>query len=347
MTPTAAELHTRTRALIDEAHKLAEAARDRQTHTQQASVREGIERIQEYFETEFNREGVRAVAVFVAAADGLFRPLLLSAPVTECARAGDVLYLTPLVPHVGASDGALVAFVGRERGDVYELRDGRLEPVASRFEEQPRRHDQGGWSQARYQRHTDELVDRHLRGVAEELDRALRRRGHAQLVLAGAEETRAEFLGLLSPDVRGAVAGWASAEAHAGPAELLASVKPVLERKRAEDEAVLLTHWHDLVGQGGRACAGWAPTLEAASDSRVDVLLYEPGASSPVWSCPSCGRLQPEGGACPVDGAALEESQEGLDLLLHRTLERGGTAHAVAERPDLGPVGGVGALLRF
>jgi hypothetical protein len=47
-----------------------------------------------------------------------------------------------------------------------------------------------------------------------------------------------------------------------------------------------------------------------------------------------------------VDSTELEHSAEGLDLLLHRTLERGGTAHAVAG-PDLGPVGGVGALLRF
>lgn len=347
VTPTAAELHTRTRALLDEAHKSAEAVRDRRTHEQQASVRDGLQRIQQYFETEFTREGVRGVAVFVATADGLFRSLPLSAPVTDCAKVADELYLTPLVPQVGASDGAVVAFVGRERGDVYEFRDGRLEPVASRFEEQPRRHDQGGWSQARYQRHIDELADRHLRGVAEELERELRRRRHAQLVLAGAEDSRAEFLGLLSPDVRAAVAGWANAEAHAGASELLASVKPVLERKRAEDEAELLTRWHDLVGQNGRACAGWAPTLEAASDSRVDVLLYEPRANSQVWSCPLCGRLQPEDGACPVDGTALEQSEEGLDLLLHRTLERGGTAHAVAGRPDLGPVGGVGALLRF
>lgn len=347
VTPTAAEFHTRTRALIDEAHKSAEAMRERRTHGQQASVRDGLERIRRYLETDFSREGVRGLAVFAAAADDLFRALRLSAPVAECVKVAHELYLTPLVPTVEGTDGALVAFVGRERGDVYELRDGRLEPVASLFEEQPRRHDQGGWSQARYQRHIDELADRHLRGVAEELEREVRRRRRAQLVLAGAEDTRAEFLALLSPDVRAAVAGWASAEAHSGAPELLSGVKPVLARRRAEEEAKLVARWHDLLGQNGRACAGWAPTLEAASDSRVDVLLYEPRANNPVWSCPSCERLQPEGGACPVDGADLEQSQEGLDLLLHRTLERGGTAHAVAERPDLGPVGGVGALLRF
>jgi peptide chain release factor subunit 1 len=267
--------------------------------------------------------------------------------VEDCVRVADELYLTPLVALAGGRNGALVAYVGRERGDVYELRDGRLEPVASRFEEQPRRHDQGGWSQARYQRHIDELADRHLRDVAEELERQLRQRRHSQLVVAGAEDIRSELMGRLSPDVRTAIAGWANAEAHAGAAELLAAVKPVLERKQAEREAELITRWHDSLGQNGRASAGWAPTLEAASDSRVDVLLYEPRSNSELWRCPACGRLQMDGGSCPVDETGLEHCDEGLDILLHRTLELGGTARAVTTRADLGPVGGGGALLRY
>src|SRR5690348_16837063 len=87
-TPTAADVDTRTHALVDEARKRAEAVRDRRTHDQQASVREGFDRIQQYFASEFTREGVRGVAVFVAARDGLFRPLPLSASVADCVKVG-------------------------------------------------------------------------------------------------------------------------------------------------------------------------------------------------------------------------------------------------------------------
>src|SRR5581483_10092249 len=99
-------------------------------------------------------------------------------------------------------------------------------------------------------------------------------------------------------------------------------------RRQAEHEAEVIGRWHDALGQSARASAGWAPTLEAASDSRVDVLLYEPRANCELWRCPSCGRLQGVGGKCPVDESELEHSDEGLDLLLHRTLELGGTALA-------------------
>jgi len=346
-TPTAAAAQTRTRALIDEAHKRAESTRSRRSHQQQASIRAGLERIQRYFDGEFEREGVRGVAVFAAAKDDLWRPLPLPAPVGDAVKFGSELYVTPLVPVAADGNAALVAVVGRERGDLYELRDGRLGPISSRFEEQPRRHDQGGWSQANYQRHVDDLAGKHLRGVAEELERALRRRRNAPLVLACSEEARTEFLGLLPAEARAAVAGWTAVEAHAHGAELLAGVTPVLERRRAEQEEKLVARWHDAMGQSGRATAGWAPTLEAASDGRVDTLLYAANANQAVHRCPACGRLQLDGGSCPLDGAELEQSDEGLDLVLHQTLQRGGSACPIATRPDLDPVGGVGALLRF
>jgi len=347
LSPTAADAQTRARALLDEAQKRAEASRDRRTHDQHASIRTGLGRIERYFFQEFSRDGVQGLAVFVAVLDDLWRPLSLSSTVHDVAKVASELYVTPLVPLVGDGNGALVAYVGRERGDLYELHDGRLEPIVARFEEQPRRHDQGGWSQANYQRHIDNLADRHLRGVAEELERELRRRRAAQVVIACSDETKSEFSGLLSAEARAAVAGWTHAEAHAGGTELLRAVKPVLERKRAEREAEAVSRWHDDVGRHGRACAGWGPTLEAASDGRIELLLYEPGANEAVHRCPKCGRLQLEDGACPLDGTELELRNEGLDLVLHQTLARGGKALEVTSRRDLDPVGGVGALLRF
>jgi peptide chain release factor subunit 1 len=347
VSPTAADAHTRTRALLDEAHRLAEATRDERSHEQRESIGESLERLQLYLDLQFAREGVQGLAVFAASRDGLWQPLPLWAPVPDAVKIGAELHLTPLVPLVGDGGGALVAVVGRERGDLYEIHDGRLDEIATLFDEQPRRHDQGGWSQANYQRHVDNLADRHLRGVANALGRELRKRRRAEIVVACPDETRADFATMLSAEARAAVVGWAHAEAHAAATELLAVVKPFLERTHAEREAAAVSRWHDEIGRSGRACAGWGPTFEAASDGRVDLLMYEPGVNRAAWRCPSCGRLQAEGGSCPLDGGELERCDDGLDLVLHRTLELGGTARAVTFRRDLDPVGGIGALLRF
>jgi peptide subunit release factor 1 (eRF1) len=345
--PTPGDVRTRMRALIDEAGKRAEAGRARWTHKQLMSLRGDLERIEGYFDTEFARDGVRGVAVFAAAGDDFWRPLPLAGAVLDTVKVDTELCVAPLVPLAADGPSALVAVVGRERGDLFELRAGRLEPVTSRFDEQPRRHDQGGRSQANYRRHLEDLASKHLRTVAEEVGRALRQRRGTDLVVACAEETRAEFLELLSRDARAAFAGWVAVEAHATGNDLLEPVRPVLEERRAKREIETVMHWHDALGQSGRASVGWGPTVEAASDGRVDLLLYEPNANQPVERCPSCRRLQLVDGECPLDGADLEHCDDGLDLVLHRTLERGGTALPVTTRDDLAETGGIGALLRF
>src|SRR5262249_11757686 len=160
-------------------------------------------------------------------------PLLLPWPVGDDARIAKQLYLAPLVKVVGQGDGALVAYVGRERGDVYRLHGGQLTPLVDETADVPGRHDQGGWSQSRYERHIEAIVDRRLREVADVLDRCVRVLRDVRVVLAGPEETRAEFDGLLAPQTRAALVGWVAVEAHVDAPGLLEAATPLLERWRA------------------------------------------------------------------------------------------------------------------
>ncbi|MDQ3822485.1 MAG: hypothetical protein M3321_04510, partial [Actinomycetota bacterium] len=233
-TATAGELSTRINSLLDEAEKTYAAKRPDLGHDERQGLRADFERLRSYFANDFSRDGARGFAIFAAGMDNFWRTLSLLEPVPDEVKVGPDLYLAPLVPLVGRGDGAIVAVVGREQGELYRLRGGRLEEIADRFDEQPRRHDQGGWSQARYQRHIDKLVHDHLRGVADDLDRRIRATPAAKVVVVASEETRAEFSEILSNEARNAVVGWTQAEAHAGPADLLEIAAPLLEQAHAD-----------------------------------------------------------------------------------------------------------------
>jgi peptide chain release factor subunit 1 len=343
--PTPADAATRVNALIDEAAK--RTPRVELTHDQRGALDADFERIRSFFVNEFDRDGARGAAVFASSLDNFWRPLALTSPVPDEVKVNDEFFLTPLVSLVGRGEGAFVAVVGRERGELYRLRAGRLEEIADQTEEQPGRHDQGGRSQARYQRHIENLVEAHLRRVADLLDRRLRRYGPAPVVVVASEETRAELADMLSNDVRRCIAGWTQAEAHAGPAELLAVARPVLERWQEERERQALARWREEAGRNGRAATGWSETLEAASDGRIELLLYRAGVEHEAWRCAACGRLAVDAGKCPLDGTELERRLEGLDLAIHQTLAHGGTACTVTAAHDLEPAGGVGAILRY
>ena len=346
LSPTAGDADTRVSSLLAEAERSDGANSAHLTHDQRRGLKADFERVGDYFENEFSREGTQGLAIFAAGLDNHWRVLSLSEPVTDKVRVGREFYLSPLVPLVGRGDGAIVAVVGRERGQLFRLRAGRLEEIVDRTEDAPGRHDQGGWSQSRYARHIEKLVHEHLRDVAAVLDRQVRRQ-RAPVVVVSSEETQAEFDDLLSPDTHKALVGRTAAEAHASPAELLHVVEPFLEEARVKAEAETIARWREESGRGGRASSGWAETLEAASDARVDLLLYQQGVDHEAWQCPACGRLALDGKSCPLDGTAMEQRDDGLDLSVHQTLAHGGTVCAVTAHRDLDPVEGIGALLRY
>src|SRR5439155_13285699 len=161
VSPTAGAVDSRVNALLDEIVRSETANRGDLTHKQKHGLRDDVDRLRAFFDEEFSREGSHGYAVFCAGLDNLWQPLALSERVPDRVKVGRVLYLGPLVPLVGRGEGLLVAVVGRERGDLYRLRAGRLEELEEQFDEQPGRHDQGGWSQARYQRHIEKLVQDH------------------------------------------------------------------------------------------------------------------------------------------------------------------------------------------
>ena len=342
--PTAGDAQTRMSALLNSAEKI-----DRRdlTHEQRGALKADFERIARWFDDDFDRDGAKSVAIFAAGLDNFWSTLALPEPVPDRFKVGYELFLAPLVPVVARADGTIVAVVGREAGQLYRLQAGRLQELGDYSGETPGQHDQGGWSQARYQRHIEHLVQEHVKDVAQVVDRSRRRLHVPKIVLVSSEEMRSEFLDALAPDAREAVVGWASAEAHAGPTQLLAAVTPVLEQAEAKDEAEVLARWREDVGRRTRAASGWEQTLEAASDGRVEVLLFQDGTDHPAFRCPACGRASATGGSCPLDGTTLERTEAGLDLAVHQTLAHGGEVWAIRHQQDLAPVEGIGALLRF
>src|SRR5215210_4881538 len=343
-TPTAGDAEARVRSLLSDLEKEADSRHYNGDRKQ--ALRADLERIRSWWSNEFDRGGVRGLAIFASSPDNFWRPLPVSQALTDEVRLARDLYLAPLVPLVGRGDGALVAFVSRERGQVFRLRGGRLEEVADESEEQPGQHDQGGWSQARYQRHIEKLVHDHLKAVGGEIDRRVRRRGDLQMVIVAPEEMRRDIEGALSNEAREAIVGWTNARSNANATELLEAVRPRIAEARAQQEEQTLERWREEAGRNGRAAAGWEQTLEAAADGRVELLLVEIGANRAAFQCPECGRPSANDGSCPLDGNRLERRDDGNDLAVHHVLVHGGSILALG-RDALAEHGGIGALLRF
>jgi peptide chain release factor subunit 1 len=343
-TPTQAEAETKLNSLLAQAEKQF-GSNTKHPRADKVAMKANLGRVRDWWEDEFDRDGARGVALFASQPDDLWQVMALPGAVQDGVHLGSQLCLTPLVDLANSDDGALVAFVNRERGQVFRLRAGRLDEIVDRTEEQPGQHDQGGWSQARFQRHIEKLVAEHLKTVGEEIDKRVRRTRGPRIVIVAPEDLRGEIESSLSHEAQEAIVGWTTAEAHAAPAELLSIVLPHLEEARIARLQEVLDHWRAERGRDGRASAGWEETLTAASDGRVELLLVARGVHRPAHRCPKCGRAEASAVSCPLDGTELEPA-DGLDLAVHHTLSFGGIV-ATVTTGELDDAEGIGALLRF
>src|SRR2546423_15318999 len=81
--PTQREILSRITSLLDEARRKGESMGSQLSHDELAALRADLGRVRDWFETEFDRSGVRGAAVFPARLDNSFRPLPGCGPVAH------------------------------------------------------------------------------------------------------------------------------------------------------------------------------------------------------------------------------------------------------------------------
>lgn len=78
----------------------------------------------------------------------------------------------------------------------------------------------------------------------------------------------------------------------------------------------------------------------------MGTLLYAAGQPLAGAVCPRCGLMRAEAGTCPLDGTELEQRDDLLELATRAAVAQDAEVLPV-DSPDLGPLGGIAALLRF
>jgi peptide chain release factor subunit 1 len=338
------------RSLIDQASRQLDGAAQGLSHEDKVTLRADLQRVDDYLSSrEPPFQGAGALGVFCSGHDDLFEVIQLTRPTPGRVVIGRFPYVEPLVSAL-AQRRWLVALVSRRAGRVLGGPVDRLEEHADFGEYVHGQHDQGGWSQARYERSIEKDTDDHLRRVAEALNERWRSERFDRVAIGGPVEIVPRLEAQLAAEVKANLApGRVEVDlSSADDGEIRrALAKLVLEdEKRLEREA--LDRLAAGVGSGGRGVGGPEATLEALNERRVQTLMLEPGFDRRGARCQSCGLLMLETGArCPADGGPVEEVEHLREAAIEAALAQGADVMVVRHYPDLGPLQGIGALLRF
>jgi peptide chain release factor subunit 1 len=336
---------TAVRSLLDEAERRLRE-RDGLDHQDRADLQASLKRAASLLEHDLPTDGAQSVALFASNAASLFEVLALPRPVPSRVAIGRSPLVGPLA-RLERRERWCVALVSRRDARIFRGASESLREIEQIHDVVFGQHDQGGWSQARYQRGIEKEKDDHLKHTAEALMKHFKRRPFQRLILGGPREVVADFESKLHGYLSGRVAGRIEVDVDtATPDKVLQKTQPLFESIEEARESAAL----ERLGEGGRAALKLEEVLQALNERRVECLLLDERFSAPGTACPECGWLGPGGErTCPVDGRELEQLDDLTEAAIELTLQQAAEILAVRrKREELGErAGGVAALLRF
>jgi peptide subunit release factor 1 (eRF1) len=330
---------TAINSVIDEA---ARAARD-----EDPSVREDVERVRDLFKG-FDFQGAHGVAVFACGSEDLLEVIKLPRAVGNAVVIDEAPYVEPLA-EVQSDARYGVVLVNRQIARIFRGSRHRLDEVARVEDEVHGRHDQGGWSQARYQRSIEKEATDHLKNAGDELLRLHTRRPFEALFVGAPEAVYKDFCARLHPYLRERVVGRIEIDVeHTGVDEVQHAAKPTIDEYERKLEKDALDRLQQAIASGRRGASGLEDTLAALNEQRVELLLLQDNFDSAGVCCPQCGWLGPSGvQTCPADGTHTVERDDITDLAVRRAITQSAQVVRVRDDARLEPIGSIAAVLRF
>jgi peptide chain release factor subunit 1 len=335
-------------SLLDGAHREIESGE--RAHAERQALRGALEQARGLLEEQSWAEDARALALFVCEPLGLAQRLRLAHPVTSAFVIADAPFIAPLT-ETGPVGRVCVALVDERFARVLRGSAEQLHEALSLGDDVHGREETGGWSQARYQRSQHEDVKAHLRHVARTLRQLLQVAPYDRLLIACTEQLWPRVVEELTPDVRALLHDERLSldVGDVGIEDVVSATEAVLAEEHRAHEDAALAELREHRGRDGddRAAAGFEEVLAALVEQRVATLLYDADLHAAGVLCPSCGWMGLSGESCPVDGTALQARADIVEDALRAAVSQSAEILALRDRPELGPLGGIAATLRY
>jgi len=306
-----------------------------------------IGEISKYLDFEYDWQS-RGLAIFASGKE-LWKVIPLPIAVRTQAVWANRPYVRVLSDVLDRFGAYAVALFDQRSLRLFAVAGGKIQAATESFGEELKRHKQGGWAAARYQRHEDNLVLHNLKQAVEVLQAFCQETGCKRLMLAGSAEVLAQVRELLPNPLRSLIIGEFTADVQASPNAVLTLSLDIAAQADLMEEQQLVEQVVTAAAKGGSGVIGLADTLSALHQGRVHQLLVEENYTASGYVCGHCGYIAAEHAAkCPYCGySEISASPDVVNRAIHKALETGATVNVVRESDALTQAGGVAALLRY
>jgi peptide chain release factor subunit 1 len=308
---------------------------------------EDIAKVERFFDLEYDWQA-RGIAIFTAADQDFWRVYPLDLPVESEMHAGDRLYLRPMTQVMAQSQRYGMLLLDRESARFFLTSLGQIEETSEWIGQDLKRHKQGGFAAARFQRHVDKQAEQNLKLAAEATARFCQEHHCQGLILGGADETLAQFQEMLPKALRKQIVGTLPFDMTAALTEIQERCAELIRAREQGRQQKLVEDLVTAAAKGGGAVTGLADTFYMAHQGRAHTLVVERGFEVEGYLCGDCGYVSADPiSKCPLCGGEPQPIPDAVNRVIRQVIAVGGKVETVTDSEALAEAGQIGAVLRY
>lgn len=324
------------------------------TRAQADALHDDLERIRTFFRDHGDQFG-QGVALFASSGAGLWEVWETPREVGSSATVDFRPAIAPLVRVLELFEPFCVCLVSRDRARIFTGHMSDFGERAVRLDQEvPGQHDQGGWSQARFQRHIEEHVHQHFKRLAGDLFALFEQEPFRFLVLAGPHEVVSDFVDYLHPYLRERYIGTFYVLMEATAKEVREEAAKIIRAWQRQEKQRYLDLLRGEALSNDMAVTGLQKVIEALQMGNVLSLVVDDRLHAPGAYCLHCGSVQPPTDPpaehCAYCGGPLRHLADIVPEIYANAYRQNANLVFLTERElqeQLDDFGGIGAILRF
>ena len=321
------------------------------------SLDRDIERITRFLENDLD-PSANSVTIFACSAGELFETIQSAGIIPQHGlHIGDRPHLYPLARLESQSPRYAAVVTDTNTAHILVFSAGELVADREVKNVKTRSTSQGGWSQARYQRHIENFHLQHVKEVVDALDRVVQAEGITHILISCDEVTLPLLREQLPKHLAEKIVDHMRIEAHAAAGEVMKASMEVMNKLNAKTDREKVEAAVGAYRAGGLGVVDPEDTLAALIKGQVEELLITADLqrmqAMPMGS--SIGTANDGAIAEPVlesisagePAATQPEVVRLADELIAKAKQTGARITFIEEGELLSEYGGVAALLRF
>ena len=321
------------------------------------SLEKDIERITRILDNELD-PSANSIAIFACSAGELFETIQSAGVIPQHAlHISDRPHLYPLARLESQWPRYAAVVTDTNTAHILVISAGELVSDREVKNVKTRWTSQGGWSQARYQRHIENFHLQHIKEVVDALDRVVQAEGIAHILISCDDVILSLLREQLPKHLAEKVVDHIRVEAHASAADVLTASMDAMNKMNAKTDREKVDAAIGAYRAGGLGVVSPEDTLAALINGQVEELLIAADMQRmrpvPVGTAIGSGKdatvPEPvlEAVSAGEPAAAPPETVRLADELVSKARQTAARITFIEDPELLSEYGGVAALLRF